>query len=450
MNVLLHVPRTMRRWFADGIFRRVFKNAGFMLGGRATTGLLSLGTLGVAAQSLGAEKFGVLILVQTYVPVITALATFQSSQAVIKYGAVCLDEDDTPGLQALVKFTTLLDIAGVIVGSLLGYFAAPYIGPHVGWSDEVISCAQPYSLLIPFSIVATPTGLLRLYDRFELLTMQTVVTPLLRLIGVGIAALLSAPFWAYLLAYFVAGTVGGQLLAYLGWREIYRDGRLKGLTLSFTGLSMLHGGIWRFSIFSNLHSSIQIVTTQMSTFLVGFVAGPAAAGLFRISRDIATALTKPAELLNQSIYPEFARLDSHGGWDQFAYLILRSGAVAGGAGALFLALALAFGQPFLIFFFGAPFAGAYPPLVLLVAAAVITVSGFPMDPALYAMGRPSIPLRIDVVSMLLIFVPMLMVLTRIYGPAGAGIATLVSTSFTFITMAVFTTVQLRLRVTRKT
>ncbi|MEQ9449841.1 MAG: oligosaccharide flippase family protein, partial [Rhodospirillaceae bacterium] len=445
MNALSYVPRTVIHWFTDGIFRRIFKNAGLMLSGRATTGLLSLATLSVAAQALGVEQFGVLILVQTYVLVITALTTFQSWQAVIRYGAVCLEGNNTGALQALVKFTSLLDLAGVIVGSLVGYFAAPLVGPYVGWSDEVIAYAQPFSFLILFTIVATPTGLLRLYDRFDLLAIHTVVTPFLRLVGVIIAALFSAPFWAYLVAYFVAGAIGGLLLVYLGWREIHKDGRLRGLDASLNGLTIPHGGIWRFSIYSNLHASLQVITQHMSTFLVGLVAGPAAAGLFKIGRDVATALTKPAELLNQSIYPEFARLSSRGGWDQFAYLILRGGAVAGGAGALLLALAFFFGEPFLGFFFGEAFADSYLPHVLLVAAAVITVTGFPMDPALYAMGRPSIPLRIDMVSILLIFIPVLVLLTRVYGPTGAGIATLVSAAFTFIVMAFFTATQLRLR-----
>ena len=69
-----------------------------------------------------------------------------------------------------------------------------------------------------------------------------------------------------------------------------------------------------------------------------------------------------------------------------------------------------------------------------------------MDPALYAMGRPSIPLRIDVVSILFIFVPLLMVLTRFFGPTGAAIATLVSAALTFGAMAIITTTQLRMRV----
>jgi O-antigen/teichoic acid export membrane protein len=443
MNVL----RTVRLWFADGVFRRIFKNAALMLSGRATTGLLGLATLSLSARGLGLEQFGIFVLLQTYVQVITALTTFQSWQAVIRYGAICLENKNTPAFQALVKFTTLLDIAGVIFGAAVAYVAAPYIGPYVGWSPEVIAYAQPFSFLILFTMVATPTGLLRLYDRFDLLAGQAVVTPLFRLIGIAVAVFTGAPFWAYLAAWFFASFVGGVVLVFIGWREAHQHGHLAGMNASLAGLTAPHGGIWRFSILSNLHASMQIITGQMSTFLVGLVAGPSAAGIFKIGRDVATALSKPAELLNQSIYPEFARIGSRGGWDEFKALIVRGGVVAGSGALAMIVLAVFAGQLFIAVFFGPAFEGAYWPLVLLVATAGLTICGFPMDPALYAMGRPGIPLRIDTVVILGIYLPMLVILTRLYGPTGAAGASLIAAAASFAGLTVFTAVQLRRQAT---
>ena len=436
----------VRHWFAEGIFRRIFKNAGLMLSGRATTGLLSLATLSLSARGLGIEQFGVLVLVQTYVGVITSLATFQSWQAVIRYGAICMENNNTPAFQALLKLATLLDIGGVILGATVGYFAAPLIGPYVGWSDEVIRYAQPYSLLILFTVTATPTGILRLFDRFDLLAVQTTITPLFRLVGVAIAWALSAPFWAYLAAWFIAAIVGGVVLIFLGWREVYRRGRLAGFNLSLEGIAAPHGGIMRFSILSNLFTAQQVITGQMSIFLVGLLAGPVAAGIFKIGRDAATVLSKPAELLNQSIYPEVARLGSRGSWNEFAALILRGAAVAASVGAVMVLLTLFLGDTILGAFFGKAFAAAYVPLVLLVAAAGIAIIGFPMDPALFAMGRPGIPLRVSTAVIVVIYLPLLVVLTRTYGSVGAAIATLAAAAVTLIAMSLFTVMQLRRRV----
>jgi O-antigen/teichoic acid export membrane protein len=436
----------VKHWFKDVVFRRVFKNAGFLLSGKTVTGVLGLAYLSLAAHGLGVAEFGVLVLVQTYVQVITGLATFHSWQAVIRYGAICVERDDASGFQSLISFTTMLDIAGVVVGAVIAWFAAPLIGPYVGWSADVIGYAQPYSLLILFTIVATPTGLLRLYDRFDILAWHVTVTPALRLIGVGVAVVLDAPLWAYLLAWFIAGVAGGLTLVVLGWREGLRQKRLTDMHWSLRGITRTHDGIWGFCFASNFHSSLQMVTGHMSTFLVGLVATPTAAGLFKVAREVATALTKPAELLTQSIYPEFARLGSVGEWGAFGGLIRRSALLAGSAAlAIFIVLAVV-GQPFLTLFFGSGFTDAYGALVLLVAAASITIAGFGFDPALYAMGRPGVPLRVNAAVVLCVYIPLLLLLTPLFGPTGAGMAMLISALLIVTTVGLWTRAELMKRV----
>jgi O-antigen/teichoic acid export membrane protein len=438
MNIFVNVGRTLRQWFGEGVFRRIFKNAGLMLSGRAATGLLSLGTLSVSARSLGVEQFGILVLVQTYAQVIASLSTFQSPQAVIRYGATTLENNDTPGFQSLLKFVTGLDFIGGVVAVIVGFLAAPIVGPHLGWNDDVIRYAQFYSFLVFFTACATPTGILRLFDRFDVLAMQTTVTPLLRLVGVSIAALLDAPLWGYLLAWFFAQVVGGASLTYLAWRESYKRGRLKGIDAAFKNLAARHDGIWSFLIQSNLYSSILIVANQLSIILIGNLASPAAAGIYKIGRDASTVLSKPAELLNQSVYPEFARFGSKGAWEEFGRLIRRGAAIAAGAGAFMLTLAVLFGAPFLQLAFGADFGAAYVPLVLLVAAACLTIVGFPMDAALFAMGRASIPLRIGITVVFLVQLPLLWLLTKNFGADGAGFAMLAASAATVTAMTFFT------------
>ena len=69
----------------------------------------------------------------------------------------------------------------------VGVIAAPLIGPYVGWDADVVTYAQIFSLQILVAVLATPIGILRLFDRFDLLAGQAVITPLLRLVGVGVA-----------------------------------------------------------------------------------------------------------------------------------------------------------------------------------------------------------------------------------------------------------------------
>jgi len=449
MSALIKGLYIVKHWFGDVIFRRVFKNAGFLMSGKLANGLLGLIYFGLAAHGLGVKQFGILILVQTYIQVITGITTFQSWQAVIRYGAICLEQKDVLSLQKLIKFTSLLDVAGVAVGAIIAYMCAPLIASYVGWSEEVVAYARPYSFLILFTIVATPTGILRLNDRFDLLAIQAVVPSMVRVIGVVIAYFLDAPFWAYLLAWFVAGMVGGLTLLVMGWLEALRQGWLYSLTFSLSNLTSPHRGIVKFSIVSNLHSSLLIVPSHMSTFLIGIVATPTAAGLFKVAREMATALTKPAELLTQSIYPEFARLGGRDSWQDFARLIIRSTIVAGSLGLVVLIVIIVLGKTFLSLAFGPEFVSAYWVLVLLVAAATLTIAAFGLDPAMYAMGRPSIPLTVNTIVILAVYLPVLIVLTPRMGPAGAGVAMLISSILTVISMSLMTVVVFSRRAERR-
>jgi O-antigen/teichoic acid export membrane protein len=111
-----------------------------------------------------------------------------------------------------------------------------------------------------------------------------------------------------------------------------------------------------------------------------------------------------------------------------------------------LVLSLFAGQHFIQVFFGPDFAEAYLPLVLMVATAGFTLIGFPMDPALYAMGRPSVALRIDTVVIAAVYVPTLVLLTRLYGPTGAAASSLLTAVASALGMTFFTVVLLRRRV----
>jgi O-antigen/teichoic acid export membrane protein len=422
----------------------VFKNAGLLMTGRVASGVFGLITLGLMARGLGPEVFGVVVLVQTYAFVVTGLTTFQSWQALIKYGAEDLARSDIASFHALVGFTTMLDGLGVVFATSLAIVAVPLIGPWLDWPDDVMTMARPYCLVILFSVIATPTGLLRLLNRFDLLSIQSAVTPALRAVGCSVAFVADAGIGGYLAAWFVAGAIGGLTLSIVGWREGFRSGHLNGFLWRPT-LSAPKPGLWKFAFAANFNSSLVLVPNQMAIFLVGLVAGPSAAGLYKIARDVATALTKPAEMLNQSIYPEFAKLGSRDDWHVFARLILRGGAIGLGAGLMLFGLSVVVGEPFIALAFGAEFVAAKPALLLLVAAATLTISGFSMEPALFAMGRPGLPLRVNTIGVLGIFLPVLVILGGSMGAVGGGIAALAAAVVNFAALAAFTVLELRKR-----
>ena len=62
------------------------------------------------------------------------------------------------------------------------------------------------------------------------------------------------------------------------------------------------------------------------------------------------------------------------------------------------------------------------------------------------MGRPSVPLRVNAVVVLCVYVPLLVLLTERLGPVGAGVAMLCSATLIVGTMGLWWRKELRKRV----
>ncbi|MEO1791096.1 MAG: oligosaccharide flippase family protein [Cyanobacteria bacterium J06629_19] len=427
--------------------RRIFKNSSWLLGARIVTGGSGLLYLSLVTHQVGAQRYGILVLVQTYVLMIATLTTFQSWQAVVRYGAISLEKQDKAGLQQLIKFTTLLDVLGVFVGIALALLAAPLMGRVLGWSPELITQLQWCSLSITFTVVATPAGLLRLYNRFDLLAAHLTVLPVVQLLGTVVVSLLHMPLWGYLLAWFVANVAEGVLLMVLGWREAWKQGLLLGMTGSLNNLTQAHTGLWKFCFASNFDASLPMIMRQISPLLIGVFGTSAGVGLYRIAYELSTPLKDIALLFTQSIYPELAQLNSQKQWLTFAALVLKTSKLSAGIGIALCLAAVVTGKTVLSYGFGTEFVAGYGVLLLLIGAEVFTMGGCAVEPALYALGRPGLCLRVNAIAILGIYIPSLIFLTRQFGPLGAGIATLITTATIFTLGSLLTWQQLKANTT---
>ena len=394
-------------------------NAGLLLSGKATAGVMQLATFALAARGLGITDFGYFSMLIAQTLLLTGLAAFDSNQAIIRYGVHHLNARNRAGFQALVKAGTLLDFGAATLATLAAILLAPVIGRYLGWDAHIIFQAQLIAPLAYGNAISTPKGMLRLFGRFDLLTAHALVTPTTRLAGVIAAWATGATLAIYLLVWLAAGWIGAAVAIFLGWREAHRRDLLVDLGPSFAGLERENAGVWRFSLFSNLHSSVALIPTQLSTFLVGAMLGPAAAGLFKVAREVGTGLMKPVELVNQALYPDLARLVAARNWPRLVRAAVRAGLMAGITGLGITLVVLAIGQTLLAAVFGAEFEAAASLLLMLSCATTVRVLAFAADPIMYALDRPSAPLRIALVTGLL-FLAMLVWRLPQDGLTGAG------------------------------
>jgi O-antigen/teichoic acid export membrane protein len=403
------------------LLRRVLANTGVLLGGRAANAVISLGYLAVAARALGVREVGVLILINAFAQLVGEVVKFNSWQTVLHYGAGALAKGERRRLQQVVRFTLVLDAASSLVGVAVAVAAALLFGERLGWTPADSPKAALYCLTILVMASATPTGLLRLFDRFDLIAAQTPISSLVRLAGSALAVLLGASLSVFLAVWAAGTAVAFAYIAASAVLEMRRRGLLTGFRWFGAPLTAGLPGAWRFAWATNFNSSLDVAFTHAITLMVGALAGPAPAAFWRIGRQVADALAKPARLLIPALYPELARLRISHGEHAMRRLALQVGLLGGGLGTALLVVTALAGRPLLTLVMGPAFAPASSIMLWQVAAAVIGIWALPLDPMLVTLGRPgdALKVRLVVSAALLAALPFLI---AGFGIAGAGAA----------------------------
>lgn len=414
-----------------GPFRQILANAGILLGGKALNGGLSLGATAIAARALGVETFGLLVLIHAYVQTIGEIAKFQSWQALLQYGTAPLLEGRRADFQRVLRFSLLLDAISGVGGIVIALVGIQLIGGALGWPVAMAPQVSAYALVIVFMVSATPTGALRLLDRFDLLAWQSSIDSWVRVIGAGIAWHLDAGLEVFLAIWF-----GGQIVAFVflfgaAHLSLRRHGALAGFRLRHNGpLTEGFPGLWSFVWSTNFNSTLALAFTHVGTLMVGALLGARDAALFRVAKQLGDAVAKPAKLIVPALYPELARLSMGGDTAMLRKLVRQLALTAGGSATVLLVIAALIREPALRVLVGEAFVPAKDVLLWLLGASVVSLWALPLEPLLMSTGGAGAAFKMRL-AVTVVYLPMLYWATREWGLLAAGVAAVVGAILLF-------------------
>jgi O-antigen/teichoic acid export membrane protein len=423
-----------RRWFEDGVFRRLWANAAILLSGNLVSILFDFVSLVVTARALGPTAFGVFVLIQTYVLVVDNLCNFQSWQAVIKYGADAEGAGSRARFKSVIKFGTLLDVGSAVFATLIALVCLFVFADVRELDAESTAMAAVFCIIILFNLQGTPTAVLRHFDRFRTLASQRAVVAFLKMVALSAAFLTGASMWTFLLLWIAGYLVNYLSLIWLGWRELRKQGYDGILAASARAIRRENPGILRFVISTNLSSSIRLVPAEMDVLLVGLFLGPSQAGIYKVARQFGMVPIRFAAPLQESIYPNMAKLWAVGDTSKFISFVGRLGALAGLVGLGCVGFFWLFGRLVLELTVGAEFGGAYLPLLVYMVGVCIYMFGVAFRPAILSMGHADRILVVYTVSTTAYIIALFYLLPTI-GVVGASLAQVTFHACWFVLMA---------------
>ena len=416
---------------------RVLKNFGVVLRGQGIAAIFTLVATVLMANALTATEFGLVILLHTYVLAVRGFLNFRTYEAIVRFGVPLHENGENKNLKRLFRTTTLIDMSSGIVATLVGIGAASAAGVFLHWDDRMISLATLYSLVMLTTVANTPNGILRLYDRFDALSVFYMVGPAIRITGVSVAWMMDASMYVFISIWAIAYVLENSWLFIRGHLELKKH--IKDSIWQGMGW---RGENWRetlkttheFRHFMTVlywQTNIDLLPKHLSVLLAGSLLGPAAAGMFRLARDFSSILTKPAMMLREVLFPDLTRI-LHTEAEGFYELGFRAVKLAGAGGLILVLLSIPSAKP-LLGLIGPEYTQAATVLSLLLLAATFELAGSPLRAAAYAMGKVAPVLRIHLLS-ILIYLGLFYILAPVMGLPGPGVAACAGTLLTLLLM----------------
>jgi O-antigen/teichoic acid export membrane protein len=411
------------------------KNVGWVVGSRGFNGVLSLVYFALAARALGPAEFGVFALILTYAQLIANFVQFQSWKGLIRYGAMHLSEGRSDKLNRLFGLTASLDIGSAFAGAIIAVACAPLAGELFHWPAAGQTPAVIFASILLLTTGATPSAMLRLFNRFDVAAFAEAVAPLIRLIG-SIAAYATGAGVMVFLAIWAVAAIVQALTEWTAAIIINRSGLSIGWRAFRQALDE-NDRVLPYMLQINASDSVRMSWTQLGTLAVGAVAGPAEAGAFQLARRLAKGVVRPIQPIAMALYPELSRLVAEDDHKQLRTVVARVTLVASALALLVILVIGVGGREMLHLVAGRQFEFAQKFLFLLAVATAIDLAGFAFDPLVSAHGGSWKVLRTNIVAAVGYGVLLALLLPSI-GSVGAAIAAIICSILIFVQLAYFT------------
>jgi O-antigen/teichoic acid export membrane protein len=411
-------------WYRDELLRRLVKNAGYLVSGNMVAAGLGLVALALSARSLGPEMLGLLALIEAYAALVDRLIRLEPWQALIKYGADALERDGHDDFRSLLKLGVLIDVGGAVFSAAVAASAVFVIGPWIGWSDQTISMAGIFSLVLVCHLSATPTAVLRLCDRFAVFAGLEIALAAVRVAACAIAFALDAGLWTFVLLAMAMHLGRHATLVVMAWRELRRQGYGDFLKGHANGVGRRFPGIWGFILSLKASVLIRRSTGDLDVLLIGAFLDTGAVGLYHVAKRFGDATLKVGVPIQQAVFPDTARLWARREVRRLRQAVAQVDLLTGGLAACVLAGVALNTDLVLRLSVGPEYAEAGILVVLQLVATTTALFGTALRPVLLSMGLQILLLKIVIASTFAFYVTLGMSLPML-GVVGASLAHIV-------------------------
>lgn len=363
---------------------KLIKNISTIAVGQGGASVLNMLTAFVSAVFLGATGYGSLMIGQTFMQTVDALINFQSWQSVIRYGSISLERNDERGLAATIKAAAFVDILSAVVGCVVAFILSFFVSELLGWDEAATVAAIVFCFEIVFHIEGAPTGVLRLFDKFNYVAIHAVVMSIVKLVFVCVSFFLfGANIFVFACAYCAADIIKSLTLALISLVVVHKRIGIRSVVRSRR--SDLPIGLISFTIWSNLDTAADVPILYFDVLFLSVLSNEIV-GIYKLYKQILSAFSLLSTPVQQAIMPQLAELIAKRLNDQ-AYNVVKKieKTVVKIVGPVAVVAAIIV-PPVLSFFMGAEYGDYWILFVALTAITFVGITFSALHPCFNAYG----------------------------------------------------------------
>lgn len=423
------------RRFADQVAKRhgvkevlgLGKDSVLLGGAQVSAALGQFAQVVFVTHQLGVRQFGRFALVVGFVTLVGQFFDVRASKAAVVFGRP-LAVERKPSLIATLRFAYKVDLATALIGFCVLLIAAPLVAPNlVGFGG--VGLMSLYAVtLIGSSPRLTSISVLQISDRYEWIAAYGVSSEIFRIGMVAVAVLIFHSLTALVVCLVIVEISLGLATLTLANRALLA---MLGRGLFGVRTRLLpeeRRPMLKLVLQTNILAYSRIAQSQLPLIVVGALAGPFEAGVYKVALAAATVIGLLSDPAFNAVLPRFSAMWARRKRTEIATLIRHASVIAWPTITVVASIAILMRIPILRLAGGEPATAGEVIFVLGVAAQAINGALFWNSPLLMAAGRASVSARLHVVGMVAL-ASLIVPLVDRWGGAGAAVGILMFISF---------------------
>lgn len=385
-----------------GIWPRLLKNAGWLLGSRALNAPMALLESVLLARFLGVAGYGTLGLVMVTVTVLQRLLSFRMNEFTVRYLSKFGTNPGNREAGAALKFALLAEACSAAAACAIAYLSAPWLAKTFLSSEEPAGLIRLFAFMaLANAFVETSAGALQVFDRFRFLAGTNVLRKVVTVTGLVVSLMLGGREASALLVYLLAGLLANAVVLAHLWSVAKERLGPRWWAVPIGQVRSAWREMAHFALSTNLSATLSLIIKDSDLLWIGFFSSPVEAGYLKLATTFLKVPFAAGAPITKAFYPEAANLASSGSAASIRKFLKQSTLVSA-AWVVPVALATGLLAPFLIrLLYGEAFLPTLPALWILLVGLSMASIFFWTRPTLLALGRPEIPLKIAFVNAIL-------------------------------------------------